>query len=228
MRTDIAADEIMLHHDALIGRRDTARERKANALAAPAGNFVIRPLDAARDAPTLHRWFAEPRAAFWNMQDKRVDEVAAFYQAIADSAHADAWLGLDANGASVFLFESYDPAREEVGEHYAVRPGDLGMHLFVGPAATPLPGYTREVFRALMTFLFDRLDAERVVVEPDARNARIHALNRAMGFAYTKTVAFREKSAALAFCTRADFHAATARTQTGISMLPNRNFKKDC
>ena len=34
-----------------------------------------------------------------------------------------------------------------------------------------------------MRFLFDRLNAARVVVEPDANNAKIHALNLAMGFA---------------------------------------------
>lgn len=211
MRTDIVADEIMLRHDALIPRSVSIREQRTETLTARIGEFAIRPLDAARDAPTLHRWFVEPRAAFWNMQDKRVDEVAAFYQAIADSAHANAWLGLDAHGTPAFLFESYDPRHEEVGEHYAPRPGDLGMHLFVGPAAVPSPGYTRKVFRTLMTFLFDELAAERIVVEPDARNARIHDLNRAMGFVYAKTVAFRDKTAALAFCTRTEFRAATAQ-----------------
>jgi RimJ/RimL family protein N-acetyltransferase len=63
-----------------------------------------------------------------------------------------------------------------------------------------------------MRFLFERLDAERIVVEPDARNERIHALNRAMGFVYAKNVAFREKTASLAFCTRADFYATLQKT----------------
>jgi RimJ/RimL family protein N-acetyltransferase len=194
VRTEIVADEVALRH-------------AASAHVAPNDRFHIRALDAQRDAPTLHRWFVEERAAFWNMRDKRVDEVAAFYQAIEDSAHAQAWLGIQ-HGVPAFLFESYDPAHDEVGEHYAVRAGDLGMHLFVGPAGTRSPGYTRRVFRALMTFLFERPGVERIVVEPDARNARIHELNRAMGFVYAKDVAFREKTASLAFCTRADFYAA--------------------
>ena len=147
MRTEIAADEVALRHV------PAARMARPEA-------FHIRPLDAQRDAPTLHRWFIEERAAFWNMRDKSVADVAAFYQAIEDSEHARAWLGL----------------RDDV------------------PA-----------------FLFERLGAQRVVVEPDARNARIHALNRAMGFAYTKDVAFREKTASLAFCTRADFYAAVTQ-----------------
>ncbi|WP_321949014.1 GNAT family N-acetyltransferase [Paraburkholderia sp. J10-1] len=194
MRTEIVADEVALRHVA------AARIARPEA-------FHIRALDAQRDAPTLHRWFVEERAAFWNMRDKSVADVAAFYQAIEDSGHARAWLGLH-DGAPAFLFESYDPAHEEIGGHYDVRTGDLGMHLFVGPAAIRRSGYTRHVFETLMAFLFERLHAQRVVVEPDARNARIHALNRAMGFVYTKDVAFREKIASLAFCTRADFYAA--------------------
>ncbi|MDR3098795.1 MAG: acetyltransferase [Paraburkholderia sp.] len=217
MRTEIVAEEIALLqplHQAphqtprLAASRapDPVRAHGETPAASPTG-FEIRALDPERDAPTLHRWFVEERAAFWNMRDKSVHEVAAFYRTIEDSGHAQAWLGLR-HGASAFLFESYDPARDEAGEHYAVREGDLGMHLFVGPAAQPVPGYTREVFRTLMTFLFEQLNAERIVVEPDARNTRIHALNRAMGFVYARDVPFREKTASLAFCTRADFYAA--------------------
>lgn len=221
MRTDIVPDEIALRAAVPL---HTARH--ADALARPhystpsanVNGFHIRPLDVARDAPTLHRWFIEERAAFWNMRDKSVDEVAAFYQAIEDSGHARAWIGSQ-HGASAFLFESYDPAHDEAGEHYAVRPGDLGMHLFVGPAATPVPGHTRRVFQALMTFLFEQLAAERIVVEPDARNTRIHELNLAMGFVYAKNVAFREKTASLAFCTRADFYA-TLQTSTAKELQP--------
>jgi RimJ/RimL family protein N-acetyltransferase len=196
VRTDIAAHEVAL-------------------LDAPARDvhtaFIdglrIRPLDAQADAPTLHRWFVEERAAFWNMRDWNVAQVAAFYQDIVDSPHADAWLASQ-HGKPAFLIETYDPAHEEVGEHYAPRPGDLGMHLFVGPAVQPVAGFTQRVFKVVMTYLFDHLRATRVVVEPDARNARIHTLNRAMGFVYWKDVAFREKTASLAFCTRQDFFRA--------------------
>jgi hypothetical protein len=208
VRTDIVAEEIALHRaPPRAASRLSAAHARRETDSARYGGFEIRPLDPERDAPTLHRWFVEARAAFWNMREKSVSEVAAFYRAIEDSGHARAWLGLS-DGAPAFLFESYDPAHDETGEHYEVRAGDLGMHLFVGPATTPVPGYTRHVFRTLMTFLFERLNAERIVVEPDTRNTRIHALNRAMGFVYDRDVPFREKTASLAFCTRADFYTA--------------------
>ncbi|SMG59956.1 GNAT family N-acetyltransferase [Paraburkholderia susongensis] len=233
MRTDIAADEIALRHAAAplpAARYAMAPEavigRHAKHTASVDG-FEIRAIDIAHDAPTLHRWFVEERAAFWNMRDKSVEDVAVFYQAIQNSGHAQAWIGSQ-HGASAFLFESYHPAHDEVGEHYDVQPGDLGMHLFVGPAAQPVPGYTHRVFRSLMTFLFEHLSAARVVVEPDARNARIHALNRAMGFVYAKNVAFREKTASLAFCTRADFYAALqATTQATTQATLQATTEKD-
>jgi RimJ/RimL family protein N-acetyltransferase len=201
VRTDIAVDEIALHY------RHSPPMPSRRTLVATLDGFEIRSLDVPIDAPTLHGWFVEERAAFWNMRDWSMAQVAAFYQAIDDSLHARAWLASQ-QGKPAFLIESYDPAHEEVGEHYDVQPGDLGMHLFVGPPATRQPGYTRRVFRTLMRFLFEHLGATRIVVEPDARNTRIHALNRAMGFVYAKDVAFREKTASLAFCTRADFYAA--------------------
>lgn len=175
--------------------------------------FHIRPLEVAQDAPTLYGWFIQERAAFWNMQDKRIDEIADFYQTLEDSGHAHAWMGTR-DGARSFLFECYNPTFDEVGEHYPVRPGDVGMHLFIGPTTEPVSGYTRQVFQTVMTFMFEHLHAMRIVVEPDTRNTRIHALNRAMGFTYAGTVTFRAKTASLAFCRQAEFCAALQKTTT--------------
>lgn len=174
--------------------------------------FALRPLMPATDAPLLHRWFTQPRARFWGMQDKRVEEIAEIYSVLIAGGHAATYLGLDEQGAPAFLIECYDPRYDEVGNHYDVQPGDLGMHVFVAPAARPVHGYTRRVFAALLHFLFSDLGARRVVVEPDRDNAPIHVLNRAMGFVYTgQQAAFRHKTAALAFCTPSDFYAVLSK-----------------
>ena len=93
-----------------------------------------------------------------------------------------------------------------------MRPGDIGMHIFIGPPTQRIPGFSRDVFALVMRFLFDRLNAARVVVEPDANNAKIHALNLAMGFVYAGQ--FRAKTASLAFCTRAQFEQAQLQEST--------------
>jgi siderophore synthetase component/RimJ/RimL family protein N-acetyltransferase len=176
------------------------------------GDFSIRRLCLPGDIEVLHRWFSEPRARFWGMQDKTSVELERFYEALLDSGHVCAYLGMH-DDAPAFLIESYEPAYDEVAEHYAVEPGDLGMHVFIAPAVRPVHGHTRKVFAAVMAFMFDTLGALRVVVEPDIDNQKIHVLNKAFGFVYTKTVAFRAKRASLAFCTRQDFSLAV---QQGI------------
>lgn len=173
--------------------------------------FVFRLLQIPQDIPTLHRWFTQQRAAFWLMQDKSEEEVRQAYQAMMDSGHATAYMGWY-QGQPVFLAECYDPARDRIRSFYDVQSGDLGMHVFVGPQNKRISGFSRSVFHALMRFMFSHLGAQRIVVEPDASNHKIHALNRSAGFVYDRDVVFIEKIASLAFCTRRDFEQATAIT----------------
>lgn len=164
----------------------------------------IRALDLAADIPLLHRWFGMDYARFWGMQDKSLQQVHDTYAGLVGSGHAMAYAGLWREQLA-FLVECYDPAHDELGRHYRVRAGDVGMHFFVGPPAAPVRGFTRQVFRTLMQFIFERLKARRVVVEPDVRNHKVHLLNREMGFAYNGFVQLSEKLAAIAFCTRESF-----------------------
>ncbi|MGS1107501.1 GNAT family N-acetyltransferase [Achromobacter anxifer] len=175
--------------------------------------LALRPLVPDGDAALLRQWFSMDYARFWSMQQHTEDQVRDFYEALCGSGHASAWLGSH-GGQPAFLVECYDPARDEVGEHYAVRPGDLGMHLFIGPPRLRIPGFSRQVFAFVMRFMFDRLNAARIVVEPDANNARIHTLNLAMGFTYSGQARFRAKTASLAFCTRTQFEQAQYQEST--------------
>lgn len=183
--------------------------------------FEFRLLRIPEDIPLLHGWLIEERAAFWQMRDKSEEQVRQAYAAIMDSGHATAYLGWRDDGTDpepAFLAECYDPAHDRIREFYDVQPGDLGMHVFIGPCAKPIPGYSRSVFYALMRFMLLHLGARRIVVEPDARNHKIHALNRSAGFVYDRDVVFPEKTASLAFCTRREFEQATAHTIKEVPM----------
>jgi RimJ/RimL family protein N-acetyltransferase len=192
-----------------------APHRRARALARPYRDetgFVFRLLRIPEDIPMLHRWFTQPRAAFWLMQDKTESDVREVYQRMMDSGSATAYIGwLDEQPA--FLAECYDPAQDRIRAFYRVQPGDLGMHIFIAPPTRCVAGFSRTAFHALMRFMFEHLGAQRIVVEPDATNHKVHALNRSAGFVYDRDVAFPEKIASLAFCTRRDFQQATAATQ---------------
>jgi len=167
----------------------------------------IRRLIVEEDVPLLHRWFGLPYAAFWGMQQHSLQEIRAFYEHLAGAQHAMACIGL-VDGGRAFLVECYDPAHDLLAEHYSHRPGDMGMHFLVGPADAPVRGFTRRVFRSIMNFMFEHLGAQRIVVEPDVRNHKVHVLNREMGFVHARDIQLPHKRAGLAFCTRAGFQSA--------------------
>ncbi|MCX4582007.1 GNAT family N-acetyltransferase [Streptomyces sp. NBC_01481] len=169
--------------------------------------FTVRPLDPFADAELVHGWVTHPKAAFWLMQDAKLQDVEREYMAISAHEHHHAFIGLK-DGEPVFLMERYDPAHVELVGLYDAMPGDVGMHFLVAPTDTPVHGFTRGVITAVMETLFADMATERVVVEPDVRNQAVHALNEAVGFVPEREIKKPEKDALLSFCTRAQFEAA--------------------
>lgn len=168
------------------------------------GGLTLRPVDPDADAPLLQRWLTHPKSAYWQMGDLDVAAVAAYERALAADPGQDAFVGLHA-GEPAFLVERYDP-RGLLGGVYPVADGDVGMHFLVAPTDAPVPGFTRAVITAVMEFLFADPAVRRVVVEPDAANTAVRALNRHVGFVEDRVVALPdEKKALLSFCTREGF-----------------------
>jgi RimJ/RimL family protein N-acetyltransferase len=171
------------------------------------GTLTLRPLDPPRDAGLLHGWVTHPKAAFWMMQDARLQDVERVYTQIAADEHHHAYLGLH-DGEPAFLMEKYDPAHRELVGLYEPQPGDVGMHFLVAPTDRPVHGFTRAVITAVMEFLFQDPATRRVVVEPDVGNKAVHALNEAVGFVPEREIQKPEKKALLSFCTREQFEKA--------------------
>ncbi|KUN36686.1 GNAT family N-acetyltransferase [Streptomyces longwoodensis] len=170
--------------------------------------FTFRPLDPLSDGRLVHSWVTHPKAAFWMMQDARLEDVERAYMEIAADEHHDAFLGLR-DGVPAFLMERYDPAHRELVGLYEARPGDVGMHFLTPATDRPEHGFTRAVITAVMAYLFADPAVRRVVVEPDVANTAVHALNEAVGFVPEREVRKPEKRALLSFCTREQFLAAT-------------------
>jgi len=172
------------------------------------GPVTLEPVVPERDAPLLHTWLTDPASRYWDMGGLGVDEVLAYERRVQAAPDEQAWLGRVA-GSPVFLVETYDPARVLLTDVHVARPGDVGMHLLVAPPAGPrVTGLTDAAMAATMRFCFGELGAQRVVVEPDVRNAAIAAKNAAAGFRVLREVALPGKRAALSVCTRGDFAAS--------------------
>ncbi|MDT9595056.1 GNAT family N-acetyltransferase [Nocardioides zeae] len=170
--------------------------------------LTTRPFDVDADVALLHRWVTNPRARFWGLEHASLEQVREEYARLDADPHHDVRLGL-ADGVPAFLVETYDPHHHELAAHTTLRPGDLGMHFLVAPTDRPVHGFTRAVITAVLTECFADPTVERVVVEPDAANTRVHDLNAAMGFVVEGEVALSDKTALLSTCTRAAFDGRT-------------------
>ncbi|MFJ7048011.1 GNAT family N-acetyltransferase [Streptomyces sp. NPDC101112] len=178
-------------------------------------DFTFRPLDPLKDAELLHGWVTHPKAAYWMMQDARLEDVERAYMEIAADPHHHALLGIG-DGVPAFLMEKYDPAHRELVGLYEPEPGDVGMHFLVPPTDTPVHGFTRFVITAVMAHLFEDPATRRVVVEPDVSNTAVHALNAFVGFVPDREIDKPEKRALLSFCTREQFLARHRLAARGV------------
>ncbi|WP_081829755.1 GNAT family N-acetyltransferase [Paraoerskovia marina] len=159
------------------------------------------------DSDLLHAWLTHPRSAFWQMGRMSAEQVRAYVdELVADDAQDGWWAWLD--GAPIAYVETYDPHRLVLDAVVEIEPGDLGMHLLVGPPdGAPRSGLTSAVMGAVVGFCLadDGLAAARVVVEPDVRNTAVHEKNAAAGFRVVREVDLPDKRALLSVCSRADY-----------------------
>ena len=123
------------------------------------------------------------------------------YAGLIATAHIQPFMGFF-NGKPAFLVEFYKAKEDRIGAYYEAGEGDYGFHILMAPVEKRIPDFTFHVFNVIMDFMFSEDKVERLIVEPDARNEKIHVLNKRAGFEYQGVVELPEKTAHLAFCTR--------------------------
>ncbi|MDX6189427.1 GNAT family N-acetyltransferase [Flavobacterium sp. Fl-318] len=169
------------------------------------GVFELRPLDLETDMPLLHDWVNRDYAVYWGMNGFSLEQVYDSYREILQKTAV--YMGVF-NGVTSFLLECYNPEEDSIGEYYDVKEGDKGMHILVAPFEKPINSFTWSVFTVILDFIFCDANNQRVVVEPDARNHKIHLLNRKAGFVFETLLELPHKKAHLEFCTREDYYKA--------------------
>lgn len=170
------------------------------------GQLSLRPADPVQDLATVHAWLNDPHAHFWGMNGWSLSRVEDYLCQLQRNPHADAYLG-SRDGAPLFWVECYDPRYDPVGAQYPVRPGDRGMHFLVAPPRARVHGLTRAVMHCIQRWLFADPTVQRIVIEPDINNQKIHPINLGAGFVYARQIELPTKRAWLGFCPR-DAHAA--------------------
>ncbi|MGV9315321.1 GNAT family N-acetyltransferase [Streptomyces sp. NPDC003691] len=187
--------------------REAVHEQKTEGF----GTVRVFTLDPAGDLDTVHPWVTAERARFWGMLGHSREQVQEIYAYVDSLSTHHAFL-VERDGEPVALFQTYEPAADPLGECYEVLPGDVGVHLLIGPAAAGAPGgergFTAGLMAALLGYVFADPAARRVVVEPDARNEKAIARMLGAGFEAGPEIAKPEKRARLAFLHRERWEAA--------------------
>lgn len=171
------------------------------------GTIHLRHLDFDSDINTIHLWVTNPYAKYWGMLDSTLAEVRSEYETLVSRKDYDVFVGVY-NGVPIFLMEKYKASTDRVAEYYTAKNTDYGMHILVAPSEEKITGFTWNVFSTVLEYFFQLPEVERVVVEPDVRNEKIHKLNKKAGFVYQKEIELPEKTAALAFCEVEDYKIA--------------------
>lgn len=174
------------------------------------GEISVRTLDPAADAAMLHGWVTEPRAEFWGMREHSEDEVREIYEYVDSLATHHAFL-IYVNGEPQSLFQTYQPEHDPLGDAYPVQSGDLGIHLFLGPARPRNTDFTGHFLAAVLRWLFADSTVLRIVAEPDNRNQKAHRLFERLGFQDFGVVELPDKQALLMILGRKVW-AATAHS----------------
>ena len=117
----------------------------------------------------------EPHVApWWNLAVSR-EEIRAY---LSELRHVEPWIAY-ADGVPFAYVETYRVVDDPLAEHYRFAPDDRGWHVLVGDADYLGTGASRELGRVVVERLLEQ--GERVVCEPDVRNARMLAYCHALG-----------------------------------------------
>lgn len=171
------------------------------------GTISIRPIQLKKDITTVFKWITQPYAKYWGMLEFTQDELYEAYNTIEKNPYHHTYIGM-LNDEPIFLMERYKVTEDGLASHYPAQLNDYGMHILVAPAQKRIPQFTWHVFSTVMEYFFSLPYVNRVVVEPDVNNSKIHVLNKRAGFIYEKEIQLPHKIAALAICTKENYQKA--------------------
>ncbi|WP_329198524.1 MULTISPECIES: GNAT family N-acetyltransferase [unclassified Streptomyces] len=156
------------------------------------GTVTLTPVDPAADSALIHSWVIEERAAFWGMAEASRELVQEIYEDVDRRTTHHAFL-VRRDGEPVALFQTYDCAEDRISECYEVEPGDVGIHLMLGPAhGAPEHGFSAALVGVFTAYLFTDAGARRLVGEPDVRNGKVMAFLERSGFVLGREIELPE------------------------------------
>ncbi|MGG4489269.1 GNAT family N-acetyltransferase [Metabacillus idriensis] len=148
------------------------------------------------DLEILYGWMHQQHIApFWKLNVSKED----FYAYLERSVKADhkrVYLCfLDEMPAGYLI--AYSIQHDSIRNYFQAEPGDLGMHLLIGPRALLNKEDGLMIVRAMTAFLMKKFGPRRVIGEPDIRNRIVIPILKEIGGYVADTIVLPHKKASL-------------------------------
>lgn len=165
------------------------------------GRFEFRPVSPQCDIDLIHSWVTQERAQYWGMTEYDKQYIQFVYEYLDVQPHHQVLL-ITLESKPVALTQVYDPRYEEVGNKFAVKEGDIGLHLFIAPSDMNIAGFTQNVFNTIKDYVFSNTSNKRIVAEPDASNIKALSRFERLGFTFGDRVELQTKTAQMVYLER--------------------------
>ncbi|MGW0664238.1 GNAT family N-acetyltransferase [Streptodolium elevatio] len=163
----------------------------------PPGRFSFHELHLKRDLPIIHEWMNDPEVARWWELAGGIEVTGKHLAAHSRLTHATAYVGC-LDDQPVSYWELYRADLDPLARHYAALPHDVGVHVLIGPAAHRGQGLGSLLLLVVSELILRAApDTQRVIAEPDVRNAASIAAFRRAGFRRSVDLSLPGKTAAL-------------------------------
>lgn len=161
-------------------------------------------VDPVGDLDLVHGWMHQPHvAAFWDMAWS-TERIAGYLATQAAADHLSPWIAWVDDRPLAYV-ETYEVSGDPLAAFHPFEPGDRGWHVLVGPPDAIGSGAPRLVGQTVLRMLFDHPGTDRVVCEPDVRNARMIRFCQHLGHEPVTEIDLPDKRAALLVCRRDAF-----------------------
>lgn len=154
--------------------------------------------------PLLYDWFSQPHVSPWWGGARSVEKTHAYLLRQCGSDYLTPWVVSD-GGTPFGYVETYRAADDPLAAYYPLLPSDRGWHVLVGPAEALGSGRPRLLGRAVLAWLLAEPGVDRIVCEPNERNARMVGFCAALGYRVLAALDLPDKRALLLTCDRATF-----------------------
>ncbi|WP_428841956.1 GNAT family N-acetyltransferase [Halobacillus naozhouensis] len=167
-------------------------------------SIAFRPIELEKDFPFIMKWMHQEHVIpFWQLN---ISEEALFkhMEKNVSDQHQRTYIGL-LDGEPMSYWESYWVKGDVVEGSYQAEPFDQGIHLLIGEKEYLGKGLALRLLKAMVKFQFRYQDTQKVIAEPDCRNARMIHVFEKCGFEKIKPIQLPDKKAMLMFCEREVF-----------------------